>query len=53
MKRQASVGMFYLWTILIVSMALWLTSCSTAKSCHSKKYYVSKSVLKAQSRARN
>jgi hypothetical protein len=51
MKRQASVGMFYLWTILIITAILFLTSCGSAKSCHTKKYHVDKSIKKAQGRS--
>ena len=53
MKRGASVGVIYLWIILIFSTVWYLTSCSTAKGCHTKKHYVSKSVVKAQSRPRH
>ena len=56
MKRQASVGMLYLKTILAFT-ALYalvhLTSCAASKnSCHGngRKYYVAKDVRKAQSR---
>lgn len=56
MKRQASVGMLYLKTITIVSLLFvlaHLTSCNTYKPCHVKKYYVDKSIKKAQSRPRS
>lgn len=52
MKRGASVGMYYLWTILIIVGILALTSCATA-NCHTKGVYVSKSIKKAQSKPRN
>jgi len=53
MKKQASVGMFYLYTFLIVIVIAVLTSCGASKnSCHGngRKYYVAKDVRKAQSR---
>ncbi len=54
MKRQASVGMFYLKTILVFC-ALYalahLTSCAANKSCHVKKYHVDKSIKRAQGRS--
>jgi hypothetical protein len=37
MKRQASVGMFYLYTILIVIAVMAMASCSTSKGCNYKK----------------
>ena len=49
-KRSASVGMYYLYTIMVVIVILFLTSCGTAKSCHTKGVYVSKSIKKAQSK---
>ena len=47
------------WTILtiyavsIFTIAILLTSCGSAKQCHTKGYYVDKSVKKAQSKPRN
>lgn len=56
MKRQASVGLVYFYTIFIISIVIAvinLSSCSTAKnSCHTKKAYVAKNVIKAQSKPR-
>lgn len=52
MNRNASVGMFYLWTIAIITIAIMLTSCGASKGCHNKGYYVSKSVKKAQGKSR-
>lgn len=49
-KRSASVGMFYLYTMIIIAVILLLTSCGSTKSCHTKGVYVSKSVKKAQSK---
>ena len=37
MKRQASVGMLYLYTILIVIAVMAMASCSTSKGCNYKK----------------
>lgn len=48
--RGASVGMYYLYTMIVIIVALFLTSCGTAKSCHTKGVYVSKSIKKAQSK---
>jgi hypothetical protein len=31
MKRSSSVGMFYLWTFLIITALLVMTSCGTSK----------------------
>lgn len=45
MKKQLSV------TAIIIGLVL--TSCSTAKTCHAKKVYVSKEVLRAQSKPRH
>lgn len=53
MKRGASVGMYYLWTILIIVGILALTSCGTSHGCHTKGVYVSKDIKKAQSKVRN
>lgn len=56
MKRQASVGMLYLKTIIIASLLFaitHLTSCNTYKPCHVKKHYVDRSIRKAQSKPRN
>lgn len=50
MKRQASVGMYYLYTFIIVIIIAALTSCGSTKSCHTKGVYVSKSIKKAQSK---
>lgn len=36
MKRQASVGMFYLYTMIIITSILVLASCGSAKNCHCK-----------------
>jgi len=33
MKRQASVGMFYLYTFLVVIVIAVLTSCGTTQGC--------------------
>ena len=56
MKRQASVGLFYFYTIFIIAIIIAvinLSSCSTAKnSCHTKKAYVAKNIIKAQSKPR-
>jgi hypothetical protein len=56
MKRQASVGLFYFYTVFIITLLLAvisLSSCSTAKnSCHTKKAYVAKNIIKAQSKPR-
>lgn len=51
--RGASVGMFYLWTIMVITIAIILTSCGASKGCHNKGYYVSKDIKKAQSRVRH
>jgi hypothetical protein len=48
--RGASVGMYYLYTMIAIVVVLFLTSCGSAKSCHSKGVYVSKSVKKAQAK---
>lgn len=45
MKKQVSIA--------VIIIGLVLTSCSTAKTCHAKKIYVSKEVLKAQSKPRH
>ena len=52
MNRNASVGMFYLWTIAIITIAIILTSCGASKGCHNKGYYVSKDIKKAQGKSR-
>lgn len=55
MKRQASVGMFYLKTfiiILLLCVLAQLTSCNTYKPCHVKKHYVDKSIKRAQMKSR-
>jgi hypothetical protein len=39
--------------LFMYGLSLALTSCSTAKTCHAKKVYVSKEVLKAQSKPRH
>lgn len=52
MNRSASVGMFYLWTIAIITIAIMLTSCGASKGCHNKGYYVSKDIKKAQGKSR-
>ncbi len=56
MKRQASVGLFYFYTVFIITLlfaVINLSSCSTAKnSCHTKKAYVAKNIIKAQSKPR-
>lgn len=56
MKRQASVGMLYLKTIIIASLLFalaHLTSCNSYKPCHVKKYHIDKSIKRAQSKPRN
>jgi outer membrane lipoprotein SlyB len=45
MKKQISVA--------VIIIGLVLTSCSTSKSCHSHKAYVSKDIKRAQSKPRN
>lgn len=45
MKKQIS--------IITIIIGLVLTSCSTAKTCHAKKAYVAKDVLRAQSKPRH
>ena len=40
-------------SITLFIVGLVLTSCSTAKTCHVKKAYVSKEVLRAQSKPRH
>ena len=51
MKRIiTAAGAAYI--LLCIWGALMFTSCSTGKQCHSKKHYVAKNVLKAQSRPR-
>lgn len=38
MKRQASVGMYYLYTMIVVFiMALFMSSCSTSHGCNYAK----------------
>lgn len=37
-------------TLLIITALIFLASCGTAKSCHTKGYYVSKSIKKAQAK---
>lgn len=39
--------------ILMLSVIVLTASCNTYKPCHVKKYYVDKSVRKAQSRPRS
>jgi hypothetical protein len=39
--------------LFMYGLSLGLTSCSTAKTCHTKKVYVSKEILKAQNKPRN
>lgn len=39
--------------IFILSIVVLTTSCNTYKPCHVKKYYVDKSVKRAQSKPRN
>jgi hypothetical protein len=50
MKRQASVGMYYLYTMIIIIAVLFLTSCGSAKGCHTKGHYVSKDIKRAQAK---
>ena len=56
MKRQASVGLVHFYTVFIITLLIAvinLSSCSTAKnSCHTKKTYVAKNIIKAQSKPR-
>ena len=33
MKRSSSVGMFYLWTFLVITALLVMTSCGTSQHC--------------------
>jgi len=40
-------------SITLFSAGLLLISCSTTKTCHAKKAYVSKEVLRAQSKPRH
>lgn len=56
MKKQETAAVFYFYsiaTIAIIAGILLLTSCGTRKSCHGKKYYVNKSIVKAQSKRLN
>ena len=48
--RGASVGMYYLYTMIVIIAVLFLTSCGSAKSCHTKGHYVSKEVKRAQAK---
>ena len=50
-KVISAAGAAYI--LLCVIGALMFTSCAASKSCHTKKHYVNKSVLKAQSRPRH
>ena len=49
-NRGASVGMYYLYTMIVIIAVLCLTSCGSAKGCHSKGHYVSKDIKRAQAR---
>lgn len=52
-KRGASVGMYYLYTMVLIVAVLCLTSCGSAKTCHAKGHYVSKDIKRAQSKPRS
>lgn len=41
-----------IYAVSIVTIAVLLTSCGSAKQCHTKGYYVDKSIKKAQSKPR-
>ncbi len=49
-KRSASVGMYYLYTMIVIIVFLFLTSCGTSKQCHTKGVYVSKDIKRAQAK---
>lgn len=49
-KRAASVGMYYLYTMIVIVVVLFLTSCGSTKTCHAKGHYVSKDIKRAQSK---
>ena len=49
-NRNASIGMFFLYTFIVAMIIAALTSCGSTKSCHTKGVYVSKSIKKAQSK---
>ena len=53
MERGASVGMFYLWTIIVITIAIMLTSCGVSHTCHTKGVYVSKDIKRAQNKPRH
>lgn len=52
-NRGASVGMYYLYTMIAIVVVLFLTSCGSARGCHTKGVYVSKNIKKAQSMPRS
>ena len=39
--------------LFMYGLSLGLTSCSTAKTCHAKKAYVPKSIVRAQNKPRH
>jgi hypothetical protein len=39
--------------LFMYGVSLGLTSCSTAKTCHAKKAYVPKSIVRAQNKPRH
>ena len=41
----------YLCTVILIIGILGLTSCGSARGCHTKGVYVSKSIKKAQSKS--
>ncbi len=58
MKTMNTTSENKVWAILsiyavsIITIAILLTSCGASRGCHTKGYYVDKSVKKAQSKAR-
>lgn len=48
--RGASVGMYYLYTMIVIVVVLFLTSCGTSRGCHTKGHYVSKEIKRAQAK---
>lgn len=56
MKKEETAAVFYFYSIAVIAIitgVLLLTACGTRKTCHSKKHYVSKSIIKAQSKRLN
>jgi hypothetical protein len=51
--RTEKLMAMVMFTAIGLVILLSATSCGSAKSCHTKGYYVSKDIKKAQSKPRN